>query len=64
MIQSRLFGFEIFIEIEQELEKIKNIYPYSDKNEAYNVIVDLCKQAVKDVADRRKSDLSNPVDRD
>ena len=56
----RLFGFEIFIEIEQELEKLKNLYPYSNNNEINNAMVNLCKEAIKAVADKKKASMSSP----
>ena len=56
----RLFGFEIFIEIEQELEKLKNLYPYSSNNEINNAMVEMCKAAVKAVADKKKASISSP----
>lgn len=60
----RLFGFEIFIEIEQELEKLKNLYPYSNNNEINNAMVELCKEAIKTVADRKKASVSSQEKRD
>ncbi len=60
----RLFGFEIFIEIEQELEKLKNIYPYSNNNQINNAMVELCKEAVKIVADRKRESMSSQEPRD
>jgi hypothetical protein len=60
----RLFGFEIFIEIEQELEKLKNLYPYSNNNEINNAMVNLCKEAVKIIADRKKDSISSQEKRD
>jgi hypothetical protein len=56
----RLFGFEIFLEIEIELEKLKNLYPYSNNNEINNAMVNLCKEAVKAVADKKKASMSSP----
>jgi hypothetical protein len=53
----RLFGTEIFTEIEQEILKFKDMYPYSKLNHAYNVIVDLCAEAVKVVAERKKKEI-------
>jgi hypothetical protein len=55
----RLFGFEIFIEIEQELEKLKNIYPYSNNNEINNAMVELCKEAIRVIADKKKQTVSS-----
>ena len=54
----RPFGTEIFIEIEQEILKLKDIYPYSTNNESYNKIIDLCVEAVKEVQARKKDELS------
>lgn len=56
---TRPFGTEIFIEIEQEMLKLKNIYPYSANNESYNKIIELCIAAVHEVRDRKKEDLKN-----
>jgi|TARA_R110000868_G_scaffold392449_1_gene663101 hypothetical protein len=60
----RLFGFEIFLEIEIELEKLKNLYPYSNNNEVNNAMINLCKEAVKVVADRKKQSMSSPSKED
>ena len=60
----RLFGFEIFLEIEIELEKLKNLYPYSNNNEVNNAMINLCKEAVKVVADRKKQSISSPSKED
>jgi|APGre2960657468_1045069.scaffolds.fasta_scaffold76120_2 hypothetical protein len=60
----RLFGFEIFLEIEIELEKLKNLYPYSNNNEINNAMVNLCKEALKVVADRKKQSISSPSKED
>lgn len=60
----RLFGFEIFIEIEQELDRLKNIYPYSNNNEIHNAMIELCKEAVRVVADRKRDSLSSREPRD
>lgn len=60
----RLFGFEIFLEIEIELEKLKNLYPYSNNNEINNAMINLCKEAVKVVADRKKQSMSSPIKED
>ena len=60
----RLFGFEIFLEIEIELEKLKNLYPYSNNNEVNNAMINLCKEAVKVVADRKKQSTSSPSKED
>jgi hypothetical protein len=60
----RLFGFEIFLEIEIELEKLKNLYPYPNNNEINNAMVNLCKEALKVVADRKKQSISSPSKED
>ena len=60
----RLFGFEIFLEIEIELEKLKNLYPYSNNNEVNNAMINICKEAVKVVADRKKQSMSSPSKED
>ena len=60
----RQFGFEIFLEIEIELEKLKNLYPYSNNNEVNNAMINLCKEAVKVVADRKKQSMSSPSKED
>jgi hypothetical protein len=60
----RLFGFEIFLEIEIELEKLKNLYTYSNNNEVNNAMIDLCKEALKVVADRKKQSMSSPSKED
>lgn len=54
---NRPFGTEIFIEIEQEMLKLKNLYPYSANNESYNKIIDLCIASVQEVRDRKKEDM-------
>ena len=54
-----LFGFEIFKEIEMELSKMKNVFPYSNNNDSYNAIVDLCIQATKNVEERKRQDLDD-----
>jgi hypothetical protein len=61
-INDRLFGFELFTEINAEIDKIKNLYPYSNNNHAYNAIVDMCKDKVKELANRKKEGLSKPID--
>ena len=55
----RLFGFEIFKEIELELQKFKDLYPYSNNNESYNSIVDLCINKIKEIADLKKEEHKN-----
>lgn len=55
----QVFGFEIFKEIEIELSKAKNVYPYSNNNDSYNAIVDLCIQLVKDLSDKKKQEINN-----
>lgn len=60
----RLFGFEIFLEIEIELEKLKNLYPYSNNNEINNAMVNMCKEALKVVANRKKQSISSPSKED
>jgi len=60
----RLFGLEIFLEIEIVLEKLKNLYTYSNNNEVNNAMIDLCKEALKVVADRKKQSMSSPSKED
>ena len=55
----RLFGFEIFKEIELELQKFKDLYPYSNNNESYNSMVDLCINKIKEIADLKKEEHKN-----
>jgi hypothetical protein len=55
----RLFGFEIFKEIELELQKFKDLYPYSNNNESYNSMVDLCINKIKEIADSKKEEHKN-----
>lgn len=53
----RLYGTEIFTEIEQEILKLKDMFPYSKMNPAYNVIVGLCAEAVRKVEERKKTEI-------
>lgn len=53
------FGFEIFKEIEMELEKFKNIYPYSNQNDIYNAVVTLCITRIREIAEAKRRDIEN-----
>lgn len=56
-----LFGFEIFKEIELELEKFKNIYPYSNQNDSNNALIKLCIERIKELAEEKKRDIENKI---
>jgi hypothetical protein len=54
-----LFGFELFKEIEIELENVKNIFPYSNNNDSYNAVVNLCIEKMKELADKKRTEIEN-----
>ena len=56
-----LFGFEIFKEIEMNLEQMKNVFPYSNNNDSYNAIVDLCIERIKVMAEDKKKEIETKV---
>jgi len=56
-----LFGFEIFKEVEMELEQVKNIFPYSNNKDLYNSIVELCIEKVKQLSEKKRSELENKI---
>ena len=56
-----LFGFEIFKEIEMNLEQMKNVFPYSNNNDSYNAIVDLCIERIKVMAEEKKKEIETKI---
>jgi hypothetical protein len=54
-----LFGFEIFKEIELNLEQMKNIFPYSNNNDSYNAVVKLCIERVREMAESKRTEMEN-----
>lgn len=56
-----LFGFEIFREVEMNLEQMKNIFPYSSNNDSYNAVVDLCIEKVREMAEKKRTDMEDKI---
>ena len=56
-----LFGFEIFKEVELELERVKNMFPYSTNNDSNNAVVELCIQKIKELSERKRSEIENKL---
>jgi hypothetical protein len=56
-----LFGFEIFKEIEIELESVKNIFPYSNNNDSYNAVVNLCIEKMKELSEKKRVEIENKI---
>jgi hypothetical protein len=54
-----LFGFEIFKEVEIDLEQVKNIFPYSNNNDSYNAVVNLCIERVRELAEKKRAEIDN-----
>jgi hypothetical protein len=48
------FGFEIFDEIREEIQKLKNIYPYSNNNTILNAMVDMCLETINKIENSKK----------
>lgn len=56
-----LFGFEIFREVEMNLEQMKNIYPYSKNNDSYNAVVDLCIEKIREMSKNKRAEIENKI---
>ena len=56
-----LFGFEIFKEIEIELESVKNIFPYSNNNDSYNAVVNLCIEKMRELSEKKRAEIENKI---
>lgn len=56
-----LFGFEIFKEIEIELESVKNIFPYSNNNDSYSAVVNLCIEKMRELAEKKRAEIENKI---
>jgi len=56
-----LFGFEIFKEMEMELENVKNIFSYSNNNDSYNAVVDLCIEKIKEFSEKKRADIEDKI---
>jgi hypothetical protein len=56
-----LFGFEIFKEIEIELESVKNIFPYSNNNDSYNAVVNMCIEKMKELSEKKRAEIENKI---
>ena len=56
-----LFGFEIFKEIEMNLEQMKNVFPYSNNNDSYNAIVDLCIERIRVMAEEKEKEIETKI---
>jgi hypothetical protein len=54
-----LFGFEIFKEMEIELENVKNIFPYSNNNDSYNAVVNLCIEKIKELSEKKRKEIED-----
>jgi hypothetical protein len=54
-----LFGFEIFKEVELNLEQVKNIFPYSNNNDSYNAVVNLCIERIREMAENKRAEMEN-----
>jgi hypothetical protein len=56
-----LFGFEIFKEIEIELESVKNIFPYSTNNDSYSAVVNLCIEKMRELSEKKRAEIENKI---
>jgi hypothetical protein len=56
-----LFGFELFKEIEIELENVKNLFPYSNNNDSYNAVVNLCIEKMKELSEKKRAEIENKI---
>ena len=56
-----LFGFEIFKEIEIELESVKNMFPYSNNNDSNNAVVNLCIEKMKELSEKKRAEIENKI---
>jgi hypothetical protein len=56
-----LFGFEIFKEVELELERVKNMFPYSNNNDSNNAVVDLCIEKMKELSEKKREEIENKI---
>jgi hypothetical protein len=56
-----LFGFEIFREIEIELESVKNVFPYSTNNDSYSAVVNLCIEKMRELAEKKRAEIENKI---
>jgi len=54
---------DVYAEIVEELSKLKNMYPYSNNNDSYNKIVQMCIGTVNAVKSR-KENSPNPIQPD
>lgn len=46
---------DVFLRIVEELEKIKNLYSYSNNNYLYNSVVDMCITRILQMRDEESS---------
>lgn len=56
-----LFGFEIFKEVQLNLEQMKNVFPYSNNNDSYNAIVDLCIERIRVMAEEKEKEIETKI---
>ncbi len=56
---TKLFGFDIFKEIESEIKDVKDVFMHSNSRDSYNAIVEMCIEALKRVEDRKRELLDN-----
>jgi hypothetical protein len=56
-----LFGFEIFREIEIELESVKNVFPYSTNNDSYSAVVNLCIEKMRELSEKKRAEIENKI---
>jgi len=56
-----LFGFEIFREIEIELESVKNVFPYSTNNDSYSAVVNLCIDKMRELAEKKRAEIETKI---
>lgn len=52
----------IFSDIIEELEKMKNLYSYSNNNEFYNSVIDMCIGKVMRIKEKNISETQNLID--
>jgi hypothetical protein len=46
---------DVYTEIIEELEQLKNLYPYSNNNDVYNKVIDICIAKIKEISENRPS---------
>lgn len=52
----------VISEIVKELEGLKNLYPYSNNNQLYNSVIDLCIDKIHGLKENPDPESKNPID--